>query len=261
MDGQTAIVTGPLDDVLADLDPLIEPSGVVLIGELLGTEQFPALVELIVDRCVERSIPSIVGLELPFTEPVEAGGFGSFWDRDPAFADGRSSLAMAKLVRRLAGRRDVRPVAMDGPWVAPGSPIPLEAMGVLEQPRDDTMAHQLLGAMDRTPRAFTIVLAGAMHTRVVGGATRTLGALVRAWHPRTITLFGQASGGDAWTLTREPSSTGRHAVSDVEVEPGAIWAAEPSLTDGHHGYVNVGPVSASPPFRSSGGTAPGDPPT
>ncbi len=235
-------------DVLLALEPLIVPRGVVAIGELLGTVEFPALVEGLAKRAIEQGLRVVVGLELPMTEEPNTGSFGTFWRRGEEFRDGRSSEAMANLVRTLAPLDDVQLVSMDGPWVAPGSPVPLEMIAELERPRDETMAHRLLEAMDRVPKAFTVILAGSMHTRVLGGPAPTLGSVIRAWHPEMVALSGQAAGGDAWLLTRDTDQSGPYPLPETGVEAGAMWAKQPSPEDGHHGFVNLGRVTASAPF-------------
>lgn len=238
-------------EALADLEPLLSPRHVILIGEPHGTVEFPALVEAMVDTLVAGQTSVVVGLELPMTEELERGASGPFWSRNPEYQDGRSSVAMADLVNRLAERQrigdPVEMVAMDGPWVAPGSSVPLEYLDLLDQPRDELMAANLLSVMDRTPRACTIVLAGSMHTSTHGAAWRTLGSILLPWFPMLVSLMGQLTGGTRWLLpgTGEPG----HAapVPHLDLPVGALWADDPGA-DGHHGYVNLGDVTSSPPL-------------
>ncbi len=191
---------------------------------------------------------------------------GWWWDRAREFQDGRSSRSMAELVSSLAtlARQgaDVAVVALDGPWVAPGSPIPLALLGSLEQDRDEGMAVRLLDAIDRRPRAFTVVLAGNEHTRVMprspaagqgagvsdSGAVRPMGSFVRAWHRDMVALNGCWSSGTAWIITTDQPEAGSRPLSDVDLPAGAQWTDRPG-DDGHHGYVHVGPVTASAPHR------------
>lgn len=250
--------------VIADLDPVIRAGRIVAIGEVLGTNEFPALVVELVDEAIGRGLDVIVGLELPMSEDPAGGVFGPFWHRAAAYRDGRSSEAMARLVGSLAGRvargvassedpsmasgivRDV--VAMDGPWVAPGSPIPLHLMDHLERPRDETMADRLLRSMDRHPKAFTVVLADAAHTRCRRDPSPTLGSIVSSWHPRTICLLGQTTGGQSWVLSGDDRPDGAYPMPAIDLDAGAWWAPEPG-PDGHHGTVTIGPVTASPPWE------------
>lgn len=241
-----------IDEALADLEPLLHPRHVILIGEPHGTTEFPALVAAMVETLVAAGISVIVGLELPMTEELERGAGGPFWSRNAEYQDGRSSVAMADLVDGLAQRRrdgePVEVVAMDGPWVAPGSTVPLEYLELLDQSRDELMAANLLAVMDRTPRACTVVLAGSMHTSTHAPTWRTLGSILLPWFPTLVSLMGQLTGGTRWFLpgTGEPG----HAadVPHLDLPTGALWADEPGA-DGHHGYVNLGHVTVSPPHE------------
>ncbi len=235
---------------LSDLEPLLQRRRIVLIGEPPGTKEFPALVLEMAKRVLDEGNEVIVGLEVPMTEEVENGPFGAFWTRSSEFQDGRSSEAMAGLVGALAAlRKDgkpVRVVAMDGPWVAPGSVLPLEYLDLVERPRDELMAQNLLAAIDATPRAFTVVLAGSMHTSVHAGAWRTLGSVLHPWFPVMVSLMGQLTGGTRWVLPKDGSAGIVVDVPELALPAGALWADDVGA-DGHHGYVNIGPVTASLP--------------
>lgn len=237
-------------EALADLEPLLRPRHVILIGEPHGTVEFPALVASMVDTLVAAGVSAIVGLELPMTEELELGAVGPFWSRNAEYQDGRSSVAMAELVDGLAQRQQsgdpVEMVAMDGPWVAPGSSVPLEYLDLLDQPRDELMAANLLAVMDRTPRACTIVLAGSMHTSTHGTAWRTLGSILLPWFPVLVSVMGQLTGGTRWLLPGNGEAGHPVPVPQLDLPVGALWADDPGA-DGHHGYVNLGAVTASPP--------------
>ncbi|MEM7275095.1 MAG: hypothetical protein AAF547_18585 [Actinomycetota bacterium] len=181
-----------VEAVLGSLQPLLRPRSVLLIGELPGTEEFPGLIARLARSAVAQGLAVTVGLEVACSEQtrldravdaaVESGldsdeallglafaQSGPWWRRADRFQDGRSSRAMLDLVSTLVGLAgaggDVAIVAADGPWVAPGSPVPLELLGILEQPRDEVMATCLLDAIDRRPKAVTLALAGVEHTR------------------------------------------------------------------------------------------------
>lgn len=239
-------------EALADLEPLLRPRHVILIGEPHGTAEFPALIGSMVDTLVDGGVSVIVGLELPMTEELERGAVGPFWSRNAEYQDGRSSVAMAELVNGLARRQrrgdPVEMVAMDGPWVAPGSSVPLDHLDLLDQPRDELMAANLLAVMDRTPRACTIVLAGSMHTTTHGAAWRTLGSILLPWFPMLVSLMGQLTGGTRWLLPAGGEPGHAADVPELDLPVGALWADEPGV-DGHHGYVNLGAVTASPPME------------
>ena len=230
-------------DEIADL---LKPGRVVLVGEQHGTNEYPKLIADVIDRVLTSVDEVIVGLEIPLSEDVSTPSFGAFFDRPPELLDGRSSTAMADLITHLATAEGARTVAMDGPWVGPGAPIPLEHIGLLDQPRDAVMAGRLLAEIDLVPKAPVIVLAGGEHTRV-DRQQRTLGGLLFPWFPRLVSVKTLAPGGSAWTLTA--NGPGIH---DVVASPGLPigleWTSERGA-DGFHGYLNVGPVSASPPLR------------
>lgn len=269
--------------LLDDLAPLCRSRGVLLIGEIHGTEQFPRLVAELAATAATDELAVTIGLEIPCSEQERLDHLvnrdpahrqtvapqveGWWWERSSEFQDGRSSRAMAELVVTLAALADqgadMTVVALDGPWVAPGSPVPLELLGSLEQDRDEGMAARLLDVIDRRPRAFTVVLAGKEHTRVSqglegdgqesrggsgSGTVRPMGSFVRAWHRDLVALNGRWSDGSAWMLTTDRPDPGVYALSDVDLPAGAQWAEQPG-DDGHHGYVHVGEITAATPHR------------
>lgn len=245
----------PLAVVVDDLDPLLRPRQVLAIGEWHGTEEFPALITRLVDAAVARDLTVTVGLEVPCSEIP--GEVGPFWTRRPEFQDGRSSRAMARLVDELVTRSNgddgIEIVFLDGPWVAPGSPVPMEWLHLVEQRRDEVMANLLLNAIAVRPRALTLVLAGNQHTRVDGGSgdgsgRPALGYYLRRWNPELVALLARASGGHAWMITGAAGESGgpKPIPDDADLPAGASWADRPG-PDGHHGYVHLGRLTASPP--------------
>ncbi len=249
--------------LLDDLRPLVQPRSVLCVGEFHGTEEFPRVIAGLVTTAVAAGLAVTLGLEIPMSEQDNIASVladpdtpvaGPWWNRSDEFLDGRSSVAMAELITNAGQQRrdgaDIEIVAMDGPWVAPGSPIPLELIHLLEQDRDQGMATRLLDAIDRRPRAFTLVLAGSEHTSVLQGEVnpgRSMASYIRAWHRNMVSLGGLSSGGTAWVLGRRPEGPGIVEVDGVELDPGAQWASTVG-DDGHHGYLHVGQVTASPPY-------------
>lgn len=226
------------------LAELLGPGRVLLVGEIAGTNEFPRLIGDIVELVLERVPQLIVGLEIPMTEDVSTPRFGPFFERPDELLDGRSSTAMVELIERLAATPGARTIAMDGPWVGPGAPIPLEHIGLLDQPRDAVMAGRLLAEIDLVPDAPVLVLAGGEHT-TIDRAHRTLGGLLAPWFPTLLSLQLLAPSGEAWTLTHEgPGVRDVPAAADLPV--GVEWAREVG-PDGFHGYVNLGAVTASLP--------------
>lgn len=237
--------------VLEDLLPLLGRGRVVLVGEIPGTRQFPELIADLAIVLAAESQATVVGLEVPFNEPLDGERWGDFWTRDARLADGRSSQAMAELVITLAdlaaAGHPVHVAGLDGAWVAPGSTIDLAALTDLERRRDDAMAGHFLAAMDAHPGAAGIVLAGADHTGVTPGSG-TMGSIIVPWFPGSVALVGLATGGSALVLGEDGPQVG--AVSaDPGVGIGAVWSDQPGA-DGHHGFVNLGTVSPAQPFGS-----------
>ncbi len=244
-----------LQRCLDDLDVLIAKRSVVLLGEVPGTNELPHLIELIVGRALLIGLDVVVGLEIPMTEDLE--DIGPFFRRSPQYQDGRSTTAVVELLGHLSARKThlakgdeqrLEVVAMDGPWVAPGSPVPLDMLGVLEQPRDEVMASNVLSVMDTMPKAFALLVAGPMHTRVDQAPASTLGRLIRAWHPEAIALRVSPAGGRAWILTEEGAGAALE-LPTVDAPTGALWAPSPGA-DGHHGVLSPGVVTASAPLPS-----------
>lgn len=229
------------------LTPLLAPGGVLLLGEIPGTKEFPTLIFELAIRALATSHRLVVGLEVPLSEPVDGSGHGAFFDRDSSLQDGRSSKSMAKLIDDLAAMPAVETVALDGPWVAPGAPVPLQHISLLEQPRDAVMAGRILEAIDRTPHSMTIVLAGSEHTRI-DRPNASLGGLLSPWFPKLISLAGLTTGGEAWLL-KENGGYLASPPSDESLPIGAVWTDRPGA-DGYHGYVNIGAITGSPPANA-----------
>lgn len=239
-------------EVIEDLIPAVQAGRVLLIGEVPGTNEFPLLISDLVVNVLADSQPVVVGLEVPFTEPLDGEEWGPFWLRDPIYSDGRSSLAMAELVTTLADLRaagfPLITVGLDGPWAAPGSLLDLRSLDDLEGPRDTAMAGHFLAAMDQHPGAAGIILAGREHTGVARG-TETMGSIVAPWFPGSIALLGTTSGGTALTLLADGPAP-MPVAGNAGLGVGAVWSDEPGA-DGHHGFVNPGPVTAAAPFPHS----------
>ena|GEM_PF-6399205 len=233
--------------IATELAELLTPGRIVLIGEQHGTKEYPKLIADVVDLVLEQQPEIIVGLEIPLSEDVATPTFGAFFTRPDELLDGRSSSAMVALISHLAGTDGARTVAMDGPWVGPGAPIPLEHIGLLDQPRDAVMAGRLLAEIDLVPRAPVVVLAGSEHTRIDRQA-QTLGGLLSPWFPRLLSLRTCAPDGTAWTLTTDGPDV-HPVVQSPGLPIGVEWARETG-PDGYHGYVNTGTVSASLPPTS-----------
>lgn len=126
-----APVAGAADgDLPAQLAAAHEPGSVMIIGELHGTQETPALVHALLAR-LPRHSPAVLGLEIPRQEQARIDAYlasdggadaraallsGAFWQRPVERSDGRRSQAMLGLLEAIrqqgAGAR-IRVAALD----------------------------------------------------------------------------------------------------------------------------------------------------
>ena len=122
---------------------LIRPGRVLLIGELHGTYEFPALVAGIAASAATKGLGILVGLEIPRSEQGRIDRFlgsdGSpdaiasmtespFWHRPKEWDDGRSSIAMLNLLctlRALGVGRHVSVCAIRSRWASNSARVSL----------------------------------------------------------------------------------------------------------------------------------------
>jgi hypothetical protein len=146
----------------------------IVFGEIHGTNESPALVARHICTLVERGENVILALEMPTTEQprleryMESAGLDAdieeliasmFWQK---FRDGRSSVAMFKLIDRarevaLSGG-SIRLLAMDG-----------RRTGELD---DTSMGQAIRRAAQESPDATIVALAGNVHAMNQRGSFR-----------------------------------------------------------------------------------------
>jgi erythromycin esterase-like protein len=229
---------------------LVRPGRVVLLGEVHGTHEFPALVAAVAERAVAGGVPVTIGLEIPSTEQpaVDAyldgrGGVaeltaGTFWRRPPADHDGRASVAIVALLTGVRGGRaagaDLDVVAFDLG----------RSRSARQDDRDAAMAAHLVDAARARSGGCVLVLAGNDHTRLTAepelfGPDR----LPMGWHlaqhlTDVVSLTGSTRGGTAWCIT-DPEAGG------------AVQELAPSDQPADHpAFIDVGPVTAAPPVSA-----------
>jgi hypothetical protein len=247
----------------AGLSPLLAPGRILLLGEIHGGVEGPALLGEAACAASLHAGVAVVALEVPTEEQARLTAFldsdgttedrrallaGPFWQR--SYQDGRSSVALLELLAQLRFLRkaghDVRVVAFDEGPVGAG------------QVRDDAMAAALIAAVDAAPAgAVTLVFAGNVHTRSRVGvpwdaAYRPAGVAVRdRWPQRVVSLLLRAPAGETWMCTSgEEASCGRHPLGGVSGDAGHVelFAAP---RDGYDGAVQLAAATASPPAKSA----------
>jgi erythromycin esterase-like protein len=194
------------------LDRAVEGHRVVMLGEMHGTREIPALVATLIEQRVARGRREVLALEIDSAEQRRIDRYlasdgasaarkallsGEHWTE--MHHDGRDSVAMLGLIERM---RHLRSTGRAVPVVA------FDRQGRHERNRD--MADALRDAARRYPRAQLLVLSGNVH------------AMTRR---------------PPWTMTDEngkpiePSmSAGRYLADlqplsiDIDARTGAYWA-------------------------------------
>jgi hypothetical protein len=232
---------------------LLERGALVLLGEMHGSAEAPAFVGRLACHAASRGFQLRVGLELPRTEQGRIDAFldsdggasaraallaGDFWRRE--FQDGRSSEAMVGLLTKLTGLRrsgvHLAVFAFDEPE---------------SRDRDRQMAVNLGAAIKQHPGDLTLVLTGNLHSRVTRGRPGSPGFVPMGWylaqeHARVIAVNSSYGGGTIWAcFGPQVSDCKVYPMEGVDRGSAAFVKLEP--TDGHHGVVHLGTLTASPP--------------
>lgn len=233
---------------------------VVVVGEIHGTTEIPALVGQFVGRLRAAGRAVGVALELPsdgqaaLKEVLASGGdaecveqllAGKAWHA----GDGRGSQAMLALILAL-GRlgldatyvRFVDASAADYDLTAPASS------------RDRAMATGVLQLARSNIEGVTVFLCGNVHAWchgdlpiVVEPGYRTAAALIAAGHDDVTCLNVIHGGGAAWNQTRQ--GAGVHPVGGVD--RGASPFVELRRAGGYDGEIYLPGITPSPPARDA----------
>lgn len=244
----------------------------LLVGELHGNAQTPALVGQLACGLLQLGRPVIVALERDGREQQALNRYldsaGTPADTQALLAqgawaqpvqDGRNSQAMLALIEQLrrwrqAGQR-VGVLAMQLDWseVAPRDgtarqPLSEADMAYLSEMNDRAMADKVWATLISYPGYTVVALAGNTHT-ALGSPSRL------KWVPSPsfadalalrlpVHVIGVGSqGGSSWNMT--PEGTGAHPVMR-----GPLFNTDSRIDT----RVDLGPLTASPP---AGGTAQG----
>lgn len=203
------------------LDRLAEQAPMLIIGELHGTRETPALVAELARLWADRGAVQ-VGLEIPAQEQPRLDAFlrsagveadrqallaGEFWQTPRERSDGRRSEAMLALLESLRSAR------------VAGAPIDVLAFddAAFHGPardRNARMAEHLRLAHEAQPQTRTLVLTGNYHARwTVPGSVRPLSvpdgyeppkpmaAFLRELGARTVNVSAQEAG--FWACLRD----------------------------------------------------------
>jgi hypothetical protein len=246
-------------------EAIVKPGAVVLVGELHGTEQVPALVGALACHAAQQPAAKVVlGLEIGADDQAAVDAFVASDGGEPAVArlleashfasgmkDGRSSQAMLGLLDAIRQWRaqgaSIEPVCFDAP---PG-------VATSASERDAAMARTLIAARQAAPDAVVLVLTGNIHNRTVRGAPWDkdyvpMGAHVREAFSETISLDFRGAGGTAWVCMGKPGDgepergSAKMGGEDRGPEP-FIELLQERNEYGFDGIAYVGPTTASAP--------------
>ncbi|RKH91088.1 hypothetical protein D7Y21_04230 [Corallococcus sp. AB045] len=256
------------------LKKLAKEGGVMLLGELHGTQEVPRFIVQSVCQLVTAGMPVTVGLELPVENEERITTFlqsqggevdwlklmeAPFW-RSP-YPDGRGSEAVANMLEQLRQLRaqglDVAVFVYDHPKLS-------------GQPREDALTKTVLAQVKATPRRFHLVLSGNVHPRTAKGLPwdkqyKPMGHLLKAQLEDVTALDMAYDSGTAWVCAAD--AQGRKLDCGVKEAKGKdngdrffvhTWSS--ANKDGYHGVFYVGHVTASEPAVLKGLGNPNAPP-
>ncbi len=239
------------------LGPLFEPGLVLLLGEQHGTAQSPAFVLDLACHGARKGLPLVVGLELDPAEQgtvdrfLESAGApadrtaliaGEIWQRD--YQDGRNSSAMAEIIEGLRVLRQQ------------GSAVEVSLFdAAYDRQRETRMAENLVETACGNPEGLTLVLTGNLHSRVTPGAgSDPMGYLIAKsiGEERVVSLDLAHLGGSSWLCfaTANGQECGKVGLKGRgPAEPAGITLLDAMSATGHHGWYQVGEITASPPAK------------
>ena len=216
----------------------------VVVGEMHGTKETPAIFKDLVCSARELKRPIIVGIELKEQGAVDR--FMASGDHDLAAngADGRTSQAMLALLE------DLRALKLGG-VVSRVVAFSATRRGETAAKGEERMASALLAAARRRPKALVIALTGNVHACKKTIAEVGSYPLMASFLPNaeTVSLFATDRGGEAWNC--QDDGCRPHSLSssggfqrEIRLSPGA------SPLPGYDGVLSTGmAATASSPAR------------
>ncbi|RUO93309.1 hypothetical protein D7Y11_10180 [Corallococcus sp. AB018] len=245
--------------------------GVMLLGELHGTQEVPRFIAQSACQLTGVGTPVSVGLELPVENQARITTFlqsqgreedwlklmeAPFW-RSP-YPDGRGSEAVANMLEQLRQLRarglDVAVFVYDHPKLT-------------GQQREQALAATVLKEVESGPARFHLVVSGNIHPRTAKGLPwdkqyQPMGRLLAARLKHVVALDVAYDSGSAWICA--PDERSRKLDCGVKETKGKdngdrffvhVW--DSPNKDGYHGVFYVGRVTASAPAISKGLGRPG----
>ena len=256
--------------VIEGATSVVKKGTILLIGEQHGTNEIPAGAGELACLASTEGLSTLVLLELPATwnpaferflnerDPESAlrvfktsVGWATF--HQPYQPDGRSSVAIAKLLKDLHGLR------------MGGAKLTIRAFDSrpFEPPQannDFGMASSLVRNIEESPADFTLLLTGNLHSRLRRDTTKIkpepmayLASLARPkWN--FVSINATFSSGEAWACTISDGSTEMECQSSVyktRWPPSTRKIVVSGVPDenGYHGTFYVGPITAALPDR------------
>ncbi|RKH30007.1 hypothetical protein D7Y13_14495 [Corallococcus praedator] len=245
--------------------------GVMLLGELHGTQEVPRFIAQSVCQLTTSGTPVSVGLELPVENEERVTAFvksegteedwlklmeAPFW-RSP-YPDGRGSEAVANMLEQLRLLRahglDVEAFVYDHPKLS-------------GQKREDALTQTVLSQVKAGPGRFHLVVSGNIHPRTAQGLPwdkqyQPMGRLLKAQLKNVLSLDMAYNSGSAWICAAD-KRVGKLdcGVKETKGKDNGdrffvhVW--DSPNEEGYHGVFYVGRVSASEPAIARGMGRPG----
>ncbi|NOJ92732.1 hypothetical protein HMI51_07280 [Corallococcus coralloides] len=256
------------------LKKLAKAGGVLLLGELHGTQQVPRFIAQAACQLTVAGTPVSVGLELPVENEERITTFlqsqggevdwlklmeAPFW-RSP-YPDGRGSEAVANMLEQLRHLRaqglDVAVFVYDHPKLS-------------GQPREDALTKTVLAQVSAKPERFHLVVSGNIHPRTAKGLPwdkqyKPMGYLLKDQLDDVTALDMAYDSGTAWICAADKQSSKLDCgVKETKGKDNGdrffMHAWSSANKDGYHGVFYVGHVTASEPAINKGLGNPDAPP-
>jgi hypothetical protein len=276
----TAAMTSPSDEVrqrcgepVMGMEQVLTPGGVLLLGELPGTQEIPAFAGKLACYVASAGVPVMVGLELPHEEQAPLyrylnsdGGSqarldlteSAIWRRPQQ--DGRTSEAIVALLDQIRT------------WRAQKLPISAFAFNAPGQgsERAQAMTRHVLHVREVAPDSSFFLLGGNVYMRTERGTEWDPDFTPLGWHLLQAglpvrSLDARYAKGTAWTCALNTKDGSLSCDSHPAFPPPPlpkkrviyrgprpfVQLAESRTHEGFDGTYYVGPITASPPAVKS----------